>query len=74
MAINFISAHVNSRNKVHAMDVVEKAFETEILNNATVKDEYPMPNIDYMIYRLSQLEIAMTFDLVEGYNQVSEAH
>ena len=46
------------------------------LNNATVKDAYPMPNIDDLIYRLNQLEIATTFDLVEGYNQVEmfEAH
>ena len=40
------------------------------LNNATVKDAYPMPNIDDIIYRLYSLEIASTFDLVEGYNQV----
>ena len=37
------------------------------LNNATVKDAYPMPNIDDLIYRLNKLEIATTFDLVEGY-------
>ena len=40
------------------------------LNNATVKDAYPMPNIDDLIYRLNELEVATTFDLVEGYNQV----
>ena len=39
-------------------------------NNATVKDGYPMPNIDDLIYRLNELEIATIFDLVEGYNQV----
>ena len=35
-----------------------------------------MPNIDDWIYRLNKLEIATTFDLVEGYNQVEmrEAH
>ena len=32
------------------------------LNRATVKDAYPMPNIN-------ELEIATKFDLVEGYNQ-----
>ena len=40
------------------------------LNNATVKDAYPMPNIDDLVYRLNELEIATTFDLVEGCNQV----
>ena len=30
----------------------------------------PMPNIDDLIYRLNELEVATTFDLVEGYNQV----
>ena len=36
------------------------------INNATVKDACPMPNIDDLIYRLNQLEIATRFDLVEG--------
>ena len=40
------------------------------LKNATVKDAYPILNIDDLIYRLNKLEIATTFDLVEGYNQV----
>ena len=40
------------------------------LNNASIKDVYTMPNIDDVIYRLYLLEIASTFDLVEGYNQV----
>ena len=46
------------------------------LKNATVKDAYPILNIDDLIYRLNKLEIATTFDLVEGYNQVEmlEAH
>ena len=29
-----------------------------------------MPNIDDLIYRLNELEIATTYDLFEGYNQV----
>ena len=29
-----------------------------------------MPNIDDLIYRLNEFEIATPFDLVEGYNQV----
>ena len=41
------------------------------LNNATMKDVYPIPNIDDLIYRLHQLEIATTFDLAEGYNKVN---
>ena len=43
------------------------------LINATVKDAYPMPNIDYLIYRLHQLEIATIFDLIVGFNRVEKS-
>ena len=40
--------------------------------NATVKDACLMPNIDDLIYRLHQLEIATIFDLIVGFNQVEK--
>ena len=42
------------------------------LINATVKDAYPMPNIDYLVYRLHQLKIATIFDLIVGFNRVEK--
>ena len=41
-----------------------------VLNDATIKDAFPIPNIEYLVYQLNLMSIAITFDLAERYNQM----
>ena len=45
-------------------------IDYRILNEATIKDAFPDPNIEDLVYQLNLMLIATTFDLAESYNQV----
>ena len=43
------------------------------LNKHTIKDLYPLPQIDLFIDRLGQARICSKLDLVQGYHQIDMA-
>ena len=45
-------------------------IDYRVLNEATIKDAFPIPNIEDLVYQLNLMIIATTFDLAESYNQV----
>ena len=45
-------------------------IDYRVLNDATIKDAFPIPNIEDLVYQLNLMLIATTFDLAESYNQV----
>ena len=45
-------------------------IDYRVLNDAAVKDAFPIPNIEDLVYQLNLMLIATTFDLAESYNQV----
>ena len=49
---------------------LRECIDYRVLNEATVKDAFPIPNIEDLVYQLNLMIIATTFDLAESYNQV----
>ena len=45
-------------------------IDYRVLNEATIKDAFSIPNIKDLVYELNLILIATTFDLSESYNQV----
>ena len=45
-------------------------IDYRVLNDATIKDAFPILNIEDLVYQLNLMLIATTFDLAECYNQV----
>ena len=51
-------------------DELRVCIDYRVLNKATIKDAFPIPNKEDLVYQLNLMLIATTFDLVESYNQV----
>ena len=49
-------------------DVLRVCIDYRVLNEATIKDAFPIPNIEDLVYQLNL--IATTFDLAERYNHI----
>ena len=43
------------------------------LNKQTIKDRYPLPQINLLLDRLGQAKILIKLDLVQGYHQIAMA-
>ena len=50
--------------------VLRVCIDYRVLNDATIKYAFKIPNIEDLVYQLNLMLIATTFDLAVSYNQV----